>query len=125
MAGGDNGSVPFEPDPRSLALVVFQKLHQELGRAVDEPADADLLRWITEAIELHPDMIVEPGARPHEVLLFSAAPAPRDAEPHAVALNIRQTMDALRLLLREYREATNTDDPAENRRFVPGERKNI
>ncbi len=91
-------------------MTVYQKLHQELGRAGEDPPDSELRRWIAEAIELHPDMVAEPGERPHEVLLYSTAePPPGEDSEGVVVLNVRQTMDALRLLLREFRDASNPE----------------
>ena len=86
--------------------MVFQKLHLELGRLEDDPVDADLRRWIEEAIDCLPSVTAEPGERPHELYLYTLPGAPNEfKETNPVVLNVRHTMDALRLLWNEYRES--------------------
>ena len=100
-------------DPRSLALIVFQKLHQELGRLEDDPADIDLRRWIEEAIDFIPSVTVAPGDRPHELILRPLAgggAGEEDESKEPIVLNVRLTMDALRLLWREYRDTLAPDE---------------
>lgn len=96
-------------DARGLALVVFQKLHQELGRIQDEPSDVDLRRWIQEAAALHPDLEIVPGSKQFELVLRNTQPeeSSEDSVPTEITLNVQHTMDALRMLWNEYSETAD------------------
>ena len=99
-------------DPRALALILFHALRKEL-EGIDEEQldDRRLSAMIIRAVNLLPELEAIPTDRPADIIVETIT---GDNRVSRVRMNIRDAMDSLRVVWRDYlrlvrREADRID----------------
>jgi hypothetical protein len=92
-------------DPRALALIVFQKIQQELSFQ-DQEEDLSPRRAreiILDALKLLPEVSVSPGPREDLIRIHGMG----DPQAAPMLLNLQDFVDSLRTVWRDYRQQMN------------------
>ncbi len=103
-------------DPRALALIVFQKIQQELSYQ-DQEEDLSPRRAreiILDALKLLPEVSVSPG--PREDLIRIHVPGASREPGDQVLLNLQDIVDSLRTVWRDYRQQMSRAEREDGRR---------